>query len=82
MSTHQRKGTLALIFAALLLEPLLNPVWTFLAHGEVPGMWATVGGTIILGAITFQAVVPKRQGSSVPGPGAEETVRRSDAETR
>jgi drug/metabolite transporter (DMT)-like permease len=43
----------------LLLEPLLNPVWTFLAHGEVPGKWAMVGGAIILSAITFQAVVPK-----------------------
>ncbi len=63
-SRHVKAIDAALI---LLLEPLLNPVWTFLAHGEVPGIWATVGGTIILGAITFQAVVPKRQGSSVPG---------------
>ena len=46
--------------AILLLEPLVNPVWTFLAHGEVPGKWAMVGGAIILSAITFQAVVPKR----------------------
>ena len=43
----------------LLLEPLLNPVWTYLAIGEVPGKWAMVGGAIILGAITWQAVVPK-----------------------
>lgn len=40
----------------LLLEPLLNPVWTFLAMGEVPGRWAMVGGAIILGAITWQAI--------------------------
>jgi len=43
----------------LLLEPLLNPVWTWLAIREVPGRWAMAGGIIILGAITFQAVVPK-----------------------
>jgi drug/metabolite transporter (DMT)-like permease len=43
----------------LLLEPLLNPVWTFLVHGEIPGTWAMVGGAIILAAITFQAVLPK-----------------------
>ena len=43
----------------LLLEPLLNPVWTFLALGEVPGPWALVGGAIILAAITFQAIIPK-----------------------
>ena len=43
----------------LLLEPILNPVWAFLALGEIPGRWAIVGGAIILGAITWQAVVPK-----------------------
>ena len=46
----------------LLLEPLLNPVWTFLAHGEVPGRWAMVGGAIILTAITVQAVIPREKG--------------------
>jgi drug/metabolite transporter (DMT)-like permease len=48
----------------LLLEPLLNPIWTFLGHGEVPGTWAMVGGAIILAAITFQAVVPKKAADS------------------
>jgi drug/metabolite transporter (DMT)-like permease len=43
----------------LLLEPLLNPLWTYLAIDEVPGRWAMVGGAIILGAITWQAVAPK-----------------------
>jgi drug/metabolite transporter (DMT)-like permease len=43
----------------LLLEPLLNPIWTFLALGEIPGKWAMAGGAIILGAITWQAVMPK-----------------------
>jgi len=49
----------------LLLEPLLNPVWTFLALGERPGPWAMLGGAIILGAITWQAMLPKA--SFVPG---------------
>ncbi len=48
----------------LLLEPLLNPVWTYLGHGEVPGKWAMCGGTIILGAITWQAVFPRREGET------------------
>jgi len=43
----------------LLLEPLLNPVWTFLVLGEIPGAWAMLGGAIILGAITWQAIAPK-----------------------
>ena len=32
----------------LLLEPVLNPVWTWLFHGERPGFWSLVGGVVIL----------------------------------
>ena len=34
----------------LLLEPVLNPVWAWLAHGEAPGTWAIAGGVVILAA--------------------------------
>lgn len=34
----------------LLLEPVLNPLWAFLAHGEAPGPWSVAGGLVILGA--------------------------------
>ena len=36
--------------ALLLLEPALNPAWTWLLHGEVPSAYALAGGMIILGA--------------------------------
>jgi len=32
----------------LLLEPVLNPVWTWLIRGENPGQWTVIGGAIIL----------------------------------
>lgn len=32
----------------LLMEPALNPIITWLAHGEVPGPWAIAGGAVIL----------------------------------
>ncbi len=32
----------------LLLEPTLNPVWTWLAHGERPAALSLVGGAVIL----------------------------------
>ena len=32
----------------LLLEPALNPVWTWLILGEDPGSWAIAGGATIL----------------------------------
>jgi len=34
----------------ILIEPVLNPVWTWLVHGEVPGRAALAGGAIVLAA--------------------------------
>jgi DME family drug/metabolite transporter len=34
----------------LLLEPVMNPIWAWLVHGEKPGPWALAGGAIILSA--------------------------------
>lgn len=34
----------------LLLEPVLNPIWAWLAHGERPGAWSLAGGVLILAA--------------------------------
>jgi drug/metabolite transporter (DMT)-like permease len=42
----------------VLLEPVLNPIWTFLAMGERPGPWALAGGAIVLGATAWRAVAP------------------------
>ena len=34
----------------LFIEPVLNPLWTWLVHGERPGAWSLAGGTLILAA--------------------------------
>ena len=34
------------------IEPLLNPVWVFFFTGEAPGIYALVGGMIVIGAVT------------------------------
>jgi len=39
----------------LMLEPVLNPVWVWLVHGEKPGGWALAGGVLILGASLVNA---------------------------
>ena len=39
----------------LLIEPVLNPLWAWLIQGEVPGIWAVIGGAIILGATTARS---------------------------
>jgi drug/metabolite transporter, DME family len=40
--------------ALLLVEPALNPVWTWLVHGERPGAWSVAGGVLILGSTTLK----------------------------
>jgi drug/metabolite transporter (DMT)-like permease len=39
----------------LLLEPALNPIWAWLAHGERPGEWPLAGGAVILSATLVSA---------------------------
>ncbi|MEO8595194.1 MAG: DMT family transporter [Candidatus Solibacter sp.] len=34
----------------LQLEPAMNPLWTWLAHGERPTSWALAGGAVIVSA--------------------------------
>ncbi len=41
----------------LLVEPVLNPIWSWLVHGERPGPWALVGGMLIIGATALRSVL-------------------------
>jgi drug/metabolite transporter, DME family len=40
----------------LLVEPVLNPVWTWVLRGEHPGKWTIVGGGIILTATALRSL--------------------------
>ena len=51
----------------LLLEPALNPLWSWLVHGETPGALALAGGALILGATTIKTWVDGR-GAKRPMP--------------
>jgi drug/metabolite transporter (DMT)-like permease len=42
------------------LEPVLNPVWVFLFIGEEPGLFALVGGLIVLGGVALNAISSAR----------------------
>jgi drug/metabolite transporter (DMT)-like permease len=50
----------------LLLEPVLNPVWAWLIHGERLGAWPLAGGAVILSATlmnTWRQSRPARNAS-------------------
>jgi drug/metabolite transporter, DME family len=60
----------------VLLEPVLNPIWTFLLAGERPGPWALVGGAVVLAATAWRTVVPLLR---APAPGGAPAASRDRA---
>jgi len=44
----------------LLLEPVLNPVWAWIVHGERPGTWSLTGGVILLVATLVKTWLDSR----------------------
>jgi drug/metabolite transporter (DMT)-like permease len=54
---HVRALDASLISA---IEPVLNPVWVFLALGERPGAWALVGGSVVIGSAVLRGVITSR----------------------
>lgn len=42
------------------LEPLLNPVWVAVFDGERPGIWALIGGVIVVASITVWLATDKK----------------------
>jgi drug/metabolite transporter (DMT)-like permease len=55
----------------LLSEPAMNPVWTWLWHGETPSRWAIGGGALVLGATLARLFTRER------GPAAAATASAS-----
>ena len=49
----------------VLLEPVLNPIWTFFFTGERPGPWALAGGAIVLGATAVRTAMAALGGGRV-----------------
>jgi len=44
------------------VEPVLNPIWVFLAIGERPTSWAILGGAIIVVAVVCHMLLEARRG--------------------
>jgi len=44
------------------VEPVLNPIWVFLAIGERPSSWAILGGAIIVAAVVCHMLLEVRSG--------------------
>ena len=42
------------------IEPLLNPLWVFLFFHEVPGFFALIGGSIVIGSVVSWCILSNR----------------------
>lgn len=42
----------------LVVEPIMNPVWVFLALGEAPGPMAIAGALLVIAAVTLHSLLP------------------------
>ena len=65
-----------------VLEPLLNPLWVFLFDGEAPGVWALVGGVIVIVTITVWCIWSEKDAARVRAQQqlAEEMAQRNRLE--
>jgi DME family drug/metabolite transporter len=48
----------------LQVEPAMNPVWTWLVHGERPTLWAIAGGAVIVAATLVNTWFGRRRTNS------------------
>lgn len=62
----------------LLLEPVLNPLWAWLLHGEVPAGGALLGGGVILSALALRLRLDAG-GDAPPPPPTPEPAQLSAA---
>ena len=63
----------------LFIEPVLNPVWTWLVHGERPGAWSLAGGFVILAATAVKTWADVA--FPIPAAGALPFARAGDRRT-
>jgi drug/metabolite transporter (DMT)-like permease len=51
-----RRLTALEVSLLVLLEPVLNPLWTWLLHGERPTLLASAGGAAMLAALAARTL--------------------------
>jgi len=54
LTTGMRRVSALETSLLLLVEPVLNPVWAWLVHGETPAFWSHIGGAIIIGSTALK----------------------------
>lgn len=51
-----------------LLEPVLNPIWVLLRHGERPANASLIGGLLLLASVALRYLPERPGGKGLPPP--------------
>ena len=46
-----------------MIEPLLNPIWVAVFYGEIPGLFALIGGVVVIVSVVVYNVWDEKQSS-------------------
>ncbi len=49
----------------IMIEPVLNPLWVFLAHGESPHWSTVIGGLVIIGTVSYLSITTIREPDAI-----------------
>ncbi len=70
-----RRGPGAQAGLIALLEPVLGPIWVWLAFSERPGDLGLIGAALVIAAILFNALMAMRRNESAATSAAPDTTR-------
>lgn len=45
------------VILIMFLEPILNPIWVMLIHGETPTKFSLIGGTIVILTVAIRSII-------------------------
>ena len=66
LTSATRHTNAANVSLFMFLETILGSFWVWLGVGEIPSFYTLVGGSIVMGAIIFQAIAGIRHSKMKP----------------
>lgn len=55
------------VILIMFLEPILNPIWVMLIHGERPTKFSLIGGTIIIATVAVRSILVSINSKAIEG---------------
>lgn len=53
------------VILIMFLEPILNPIWVMLIHGEKPSRYAVIGGTIVIVTVALRSIIVSKRAKDI-----------------